>query len=742
MKRLVLLVLLGLSPGVAQAANYYFSDCPGPGGSGTIGDPWCVIPTGQTTRISMALLADGTNSGAANPEFAPGDTAFLCAGACDGTGSGVYNVAATAQGTWFLPRVNGSAASPITIRPYCNAAGCETITISGDTNGNGVYDSGVDLTSFMGNALGSKNYYVVDGDPNNTHTEHHLIFEKVGGVMFEFSNANPGVKNWTWNGIEARNNNPVIWNGGDLGVVCPTSDQGAYAFHLDYMDAGPVTISYSKIHHICRVVLRANNNYTTGNAFVFDHNEVYNAGAVDDNNNFIGQASGASQRFSNNYVHDSGGIYFGNNIQHSVIEDNTIGCLGQYLVSDTIGCVAGIFVFDGDSPQCTTNCWADDLVVRRNRVFGTATTIPGYGQGGYYGGMNGGILWSANYNQGGATAFPTKAVIENNFVWWVHPRYTGIDTTSFETFGKGGIAVLTKTSGLVIQNNTVYDSTYPMIISGAGGTPTFTIRDNLVIRGERPGGGHSPELWIDSSAGSSNVQYNNINTDGMSGNIIDSAGTQYACGSMATFNNGGSRQSNICLSVSFKTVSGAKDQVDLHLNGIQASIDAGCGKSGASHVCPSTANITADDIDTQQRYVGLGPDIGADEYGSPVTGPSATLSLAPAPPQHNGQTLLKPGTWTVTLVTSAPVVSVPVGLSFIDASSATVAVSLSGSVPGSNFVGTLVVDSGVADGAGSFSLPANALVDALGNKGNAISSGSTATIDKSAPRAPSNLVAR
>src|SRR5262249_33995499 len=160
----------------------------------------------------------------------------------------------------------------------------------------------------------------------------------------------------------------------------------------------------------------------------------------------------------------------------------------------------------------------------------------------------------------------------------------------------------------------------------------------------RPGAGHNPELWTDAAAANSNVYYNNINPDGLTGNIINAAGTGYACGSVASYNNGANLLSNICQTATFKAVSGSKDQIDLHLNGAQASVDAGCGAGGALHVCPSTVNIPSEDIDTQVRYAGAGPDIGADELGSLPTGPTATLALTPAPPKYNGQTLVKQGT--------------------------------------------------------------------------------------------------
>jgi len=727
-KRLSLaLVILLVSTG-ARAAGYYFSDCAGPGGSGTLADPWCVIPTGSATPISMAILADGTNSPPANPELAAGDTVFLCAGPCDGQGSGTYRVAPVASRVWFAPRASGTAASPIRIRPYCSSTACETVAFSGDTNGNGIYDSGVDCATLMADLNGARNYYVIDGDPDNTGAP-HLIFERSGGDMFDFSYSSPGIRNWTWNGLEVRYVNSAMWSGGDYGPVCPTGD---YAFHLDNMAGGPVTISRNVIHHVCQVVLRLNNNYAAGNDFQFINNTVYNVGAVSDNNNFTGMNSGASQTIEGNRIWDTvGGIVIGNNLQHVRIQDNVISCVGTHQVYD-LGCAYGIRIFDGDSPYCTS-CWTDDIIVRRNTIYGLLNPVGSPTKGN----MNAGIIWTAT-NQNGT--FPTNAIIENNMIWGIHPRYTGPDESSVDNIGKGGISVRTATEGLIVQNNTVYNSTYPVILSGAPASVQIAFRNNLIVRGDRFGTGHNPEIYAFSSASGSVFERNNINPDGLSGAVVSLGGSPYDCSSVTgTFNNAQNRIGNDCQSARFVNVSGPRSTWNLDLSGAQYAVDHSCAGPATPFACSNASRLATEDIHRDPRFLGLAPDIGADEYAGTSTAPTASLTLTPIPPQSGGTPLLRPGTWSVSLSTSVPVVSVPALLSFTDSGGRILNVPLSGGTPGALFTGSLTVDTSVADGSGILTLGNGALVDAQGNSGNTITSGSQVNIDTTPPMAPTSV---
>jgi hypothetical protein len=97
------------------------------------------------------------------------------------------------------------------------------------------------------------------------------------------------------------------------------------------------------------------------------------------------------------------------------------------------------------------------------------------------------------------------------------------------------------------------------------------------------------------------------------------------------------------------------------------------------------------------------------------------------------------GTVTVTLITSQDVINVPAGFILTESDASTKSIMLSGAVPGSVFTGTLVVDTSVADGQGTFSLPANSLVTSTGVTGNSIVQGAQVLIDKTPPATPANL---
>jgi hypothetical protein len=112
--------------------------------------------------------------------------------------------------------------------------------------------------------------------------------------------------------------------------------------------------------------------------------------------------------------------------------------------------------------------------------------------------------------------------------------------------------------------------------------------------------------------------------------------------------------------------------------------------------------------------------------------PTATITLSDPSPT-------KTGSVQVSLTTSKRVVKIPTPLIFIESDSSTTKIDLSGPVPGSIFNGIFVVDDTVAEGFGHFSLPAEALVDENGIKGNEIKSGASIKIDKSPPSTPKNV---
>jgi parallel beta-helix repeat protein len=112
--------------------------------------------------------------------------------------------------------------------------------------------------------------------------------------------------------------------------------------------------------------------------------------------------------------------------------------------------------------------------------------------------------------------------------------------------------------------------------------------------------------------------------------------------------------------------------------------------------------------------------------------PTASIVLSDPSPTKAGQV-------QVILTTSNVVTKLPTPLIFTESDNSTTQIDLSGSLPGDTFTGIFVVDETVADGIGYFALPADALIDVNGIKGNEINSGAFVRIDKTPPANPKNV---
>lgn len=115
-----------------------------------------------------------------------------------------------------------------------------------------------------------------------------------------------------------------------------------------------------------------------------------------------------------------------------------------------------------------------------------------------------------------------------------------------------------------------------------------------------------------------------------------------------------------------------------------------------------------------------------------VNQPQATIILSDPSPTKAGNVI-------VTLIATIDLVQQPSELIFVDAKGNHHQISLEGTVPGTDFTGTFVINEAVADGTGQFQLPANSLVAENGTTGNQIISGRQVVIDKTAPSSPRNL---
>ena len=148
-----------------------------------------------------------------------------------------------------------------------------------------------------------------------------------------------------------------------------------------------------------------------------------------------------------------------------------------------------------------------------------------------------------------------------------------------------------------------------------------------------------------------------------------------------------------------------------------------------------------DDIDRAARSGAV--DLGADEYGAATGSVTAAVVVEAAggqpAPASGGTCLLRAGGVHRRLATSIPVTATPGPLTFMDSDGQAIQVVLAGTVPGSQFSGAMVVDTGVAEGMGSFSLLPLSLDGGQGDRGDRMTSGFTAVVDRTAANAPTGV---
>ena len=642
----------------AGATDYYFSDCgctaadscqqalcdrqPAAQGCsasparGTVQNPWCLDPGADGNKESFDYLMDG-----ASPELAAGDTVRLCAGACDGSGTATWwlqthpgfpssNAVCNASNrVVFDMEVDGTAAQPITITPYCVGTSCETVILSGDSNNNNLWDPGVDADRFVSNIdcdgsnyLGGHHHYRWLGNPDGDNNL-NLIIEKVDFYVFGLQQ---DARGWVVDGLELRylggrffgGANPGSDGAGQMGCTNNEGERGT-AFNVA-RNTGDVTMTHNIIHHGCFAALRPINNCngqnqscTTGQtSMVFSDNTIYNMGAL------INGHQGRKWTIQRNKAWD---VFDGISIEEQVvdvqIDENDLSCRGQYMVNlngSAWKCRAAIIINDGDGPPsdgCADSggsegvCIAKDIRIRRNKIWGMSYS----GESGNGRGFLLGAIGFFAHNTAGDLG---NTVIENNMIWHVQQAD---DCTTGNFYGnapndarEAGLAVYS-TDTVLVQNNTLYETACWGIMVGGG---NHVVRNNLVVGSvKRSDTSDLPELVLMSNATGSTVQNNNFSPGSGSGTvarICDTAGmcsTSYTCAQIA----GGLGTGNKCAATTFTKVSGTRDTWNLHLvSNDTANLNGGI---------PGATN----DIDRQARSGP--PDIGADELFTQDTQPPA-----------------------------------------------------------------------------------------------------------------------
>ena len=593
MKRFLLCLAFLLLPSLASATNWYFSDCASgclnenpcnATNAGTISDPYCldagtwgVNATPDTLNESAMILFDGVNSGA-NKEAAAGDTIYLCAGVCNGSGTATYGVNITSVDTWFCANHSG-----VTIRNYPG----EIVTISGDKNNDGTHDTGEPYNLFSN--------WCVDGQQ----TDIHFIGSDVGGVRgLRFtrsgcrmaaldsggSSGAGGPDGWLFDHLDIGESGYKMWGQTDYYGHCTAPDYSnvaCTAFKVSGV-TGTFTFTYNDVHDVCGFGHRNTNNDGGRATMLFDHNtytDMYEVNADFDNWNLTDNTKWADITWSHNTVIDTAvAIEFKGANRRTVVEDNLIMCTGVHKVIDSSGkCYGCIVVEYWDTGN---RAYSSEHVIQRNVCWAA---------NGVYGGA--GITYDANCNSLDAPCVSTyPTVIQNNIIH-------DCDSGASAQFATSLIGISTDTQ-LIVQNNTVSGGKVCIWLED---TADNIVRDNIA---QNCSSGYG--LYVNSGTPHTLVTYNNFYRS--SGNIATVEGSTVDCAGASGIGTG-----NKCAASSFVDSSNADHSLrDFHLAPGDTA-DKNAGTAGAS-----------DDIDLDSRPQGSATDIGADEI----------LASAPALPHR------------------------------------------------------------------------------------------------------------
>jgi hypothetical protein len=636
MKCLLILLLAGTP---AMGADIYFYEgiiCPG---SGTPASPYCIDPDGTGFNTSFGQLVDG-----AGLEASTGDTFHLCCGSPCGTGSCTYRLeeesATPDPSQAMIPAIDPTGGQDdITIRPYCSGGACATVALSGDLNNDGrICSDNLPCSAlpedepeafFYGRFIASGWHF--DGDPLDLGTR-HLIIEKFGGgrqgtgsgvrgSFFWITNGSPGL---VVENVLMRYFHQSMWGGVDYyDATIASSDgngqwgcrKGAFAgtlavIRISGSDTGSPRPIFrnNEIHGVCGPVIRLLGPYSpAGVGLDFSNNVGYNTETVFNGHN------GKNVRLAGNLIYDClWCLSIEEEVRDFDIEGNTIECRGTYRINTAHSCLQAISVYEdegGVGNNCSDGgpqyCLARNIHIRRNIIRGsTYLNEPGDGSGWFESGINWQVHTSAGHVDAGDGTLGTS-VIENNIVSHVQNRWSCDSNTQ-----KGSLSVFSD-DDLLVQNNTVYDSScFGIMTDGAG---NHTVRNNLVVQSYKHYNNSDLVELRHYGTGTLTLQNNNLFVGSTGGDpVARLGGTGYTC---AQVNGGSIGATNRCAASGFVNVSGRPMTWDLHL----AASDTANRNAGA-------AQGPAVDIDGQPRSDGQ-IDIGADEIAGNDTTP-------PAPPRN------------------------------------------------------------------------------------------------------------
>ena len=639
---------------------------------GSVGNPWCLSPeidnsdctaagiplpcctdvgTGTCAgrnASSFGNLTDGNAGTALATDAAAGDNIYLCAGACDGTGTATWPLSyrtTYSGGTCGTARVvlspRATAGSFIQILPYCNGGSCEQVRLTADSNLDGTIDATEPSTFFAnggasGNGVNDIAYWRIDGDPLgiSTYGSRFIQFDLWGNgtdqiqIMTDCTETGGGdadddgvdhieILNTDW----SRLGSSTHWASGLFSSSCQEDLNGNYPGGGYWWKAndvgGPITVRGNYFYQWCGMITRWNNNPAASAVLTFDNNKAVYGYTLSNDHDFQGPfPPGSHFNYTRNWIEDAvGGISGENNASHWTITDNTIIVTGTRPLKYGNRAESMISINPGDTPRCDSpgegGCYMDDIYIARNKLI--------------YLNQGGNKIAKALIFQAKNDTGPfTRAIIENNIIAGISPYYNNTDIAGV------GILVDTPTTGWMVRNNTLYGNQRGIVNGGidengdliVGSGSTGTITGNLVVASA------DGELRVANGGLASTITYNNFRGSGSSlGTIVRLDAASYSCSQVP----GSVGTNNLCQPAFFKNTGSDRTAWDLHLNGVQASLDS--GSSGALN----GYSAIADDFDGQPRPFNL-YERGADEVTvMPFNHPSLATPQLPPFPSNGGR---------------------------------------------------------------------------------------------------------
>ena len=638
-------------------------------------NPWCLDPHNLGIRNSFEQMEDGGGD-----DLQPGDTAVLCSGTCaafppciipidGGYAPYPYCVSTSIwplQGhtcpsgaAWYgspcILDANGGGTSgfPITIKAF---SGQHDIRITGDTNGNGLFDVGEPASFFnnreaTGGSKDGKGWWTFEGftiekfagntfymvqNVDSTTTLKSMTLRYLGagkvGQCSDLGNENTcasvdvnGLPLPAFYGQTGAANTVGMYDVGCDATNQKTFQEPRTFFTWGGNDGSTFVLRDSTLYQSCALVMRANGNCfnnpgsasaqlcEAGGAQQFIHNLIYSVNGLGNghqNSNVLWQ---------NNTAYDFlGGIGLEENTHGAVIEDNDLSCRGIYRTGPSRNCNTMISVTDGDTPgECAATlagnpcasgcgCTTHDIYIRRNKVWAAA---PGLAKAGI-------IYWGHGLN---APTDPLTPMIENNMIWGINPpNGCSNGNNDIDRIRESTLSVMTQDPA-TIRNNSVSLNKCPVYIRtgtsstfGGSNAVAHSVTDNIFDRASDT----AEVVQFGATTGGSTITNNDIyEASGVVARscLTDatncSGGTTYSCADPIVGLGGGN--TNFCRLPPASVSDPSEAQWNLHLTGSDTTcIDAGI--SG-----PAT------DIDGDARLATL--DVGADEVVAQANGKRRVL---------------------------------------------------------------------------------------------------------------------